>query len=183
MSDSLLSHGLYSPWNSLAQNTGVGSLPLFQGIFPTQGSNPGLPHCGQILYQLSHRGSPRILEWVAYLFSRGSSWPRIHTRVSCTADRFFSNWAISEKPQAKHGFIQLSLTLIHYHVVHSSPPSPCLYVCGLYIIVTLFVIMINLAHNIHRLLISTYLLTVLYICSLFRLVNPHPCKKQLEDCI
>ena len=40
------------------QNTGVGSLSLLQGIFPTQGSNPGLPHCRQTLYQLSHKGSP-----------------------------------------------------------------------------------------------------------------------------
>ena len=48
----------YSPWSSPGQNTGVGSLSLLQGIFPTQGSNPGLPHCGQILYQLSHKGSP-----------------------------------------------------------------------------------------------------------------------------
>ena len=57
---------LYSLWNSPDWNTGVGSLSLLQGIFPTQGSNPGLPHCGQILYQLSHKGSPRVLEWVAY---------------------------------------------------------------------------------------------------------------------
>ena len=54
MSNSLRSHGLYSPWNSLSQNTGVGGLFLLQGIFPTQGSNPGLPHCRQILYHLSH---------------------------------------------------------------------------------------------------------------------------------
>ena len=47
-------HGLYSPWNSPGQNTGVGSLFLLQGIFPTQGLNPGLPHCRWILYQLSH---------------------------------------------------------------------------------------------------------------------------------
>ena len=53
VSDSLRSHGLYSPWNSPGQNTGVGSCSLLQGIFPTQGSNPGLPHCRQILYQLS----------------------------------------------------------------------------------------------------------------------------------
>ena len=58
MSDSLQSHGLYIPWNSLGQNTGVASLNLLQGIFPTQGSNPGLPHCRWILYQLSHKGSP-----------------------------------------------------------------------------------------------------------------------------
>ena len=67
---------LYSPWNSLCQNTGVGSLSLLQGIFPTQGSNPGLLHCRRILYQLSHKGSPKILEWVAYPFSRGSSLPQ-----------------------------------------------------------------------------------------------------------
>ena len=44
-----------SPWNSPSQNTGVGSLSLLQGIFPIQGSNPGLPHGKQILYQLSHK--------------------------------------------------------------------------------------------------------------------------------
>ena len=51
--------GLYSPWNSPGQNTGVGSLSLLQEIFPTQGSNPGRPHCRRILYQLGHKGSPR----------------------------------------------------------------------------------------------------------------------------
>ena len=54
VSYSLWSHGLYSPWNSSRQNTGVGSLSLLQGIFLTQGLNPGLPHCRWILYQLSH---------------------------------------------------------------------------------------------------------------------------------
>ena len=44
-----------------------------QGIFPTQGSNPGLLHFGLTLYKLSHKGSPRILEWVAFPFSSGSS--------------------------------------------------------------------------------------------------------------
>ena len=53
-------------------NTGVSSLSLLQGIFPTQGLNPGVPHCRQTLYQLSHKGSPRTLEWAAYPFSRGS---------------------------------------------------------------------------------------------------------------
>ena len=60
VSDSLWPHGLYSPWNSLGQYTGVGSLSLPQEIFPTQGSNPGLPHCRRILYQLSYQGSPSI---------------------------------------------------------------------------------------------------------------------------
>ena len=66
MSSSLQPHGLYSPWNSPLQNIGVGSLSLPQGIFPTQGSNPGLLHCRRILYQLSHSSS--IDEaWVLFL--------------------------------------------------------------------------------------------------------------------
>ena len=55
VSDSLWSHGLCSPWDSPGQNTGVGSRSFLQGIFPTQGSNPGLLHCRQILYQLGQR--------------------------------------------------------------------------------------------------------------------------------
>ena len=95
--NSLGPHGLYSPWNSLGQNTGVGSLSLLlQRILPTQGSNPGLLHGRQILYQLSHQGSPRKLEWVAYPFSSGSSWPRNWTGVSCIAGGSFTNWAIGE---------------------------------------------------------------------------------------
>ena len=85
VSDSLRPHGLCIPWNSSGQDTGVGGLCLPQGIFPTQGSNPGLPHCKQILYRLSHKGSPGILEWVAYPFSSRSSWPRNQTSVSCIA--------------------------------------------------------------------------------------------------
>ena len=93
VSDCLQPQGLYSPWDSPGQNTGVGSLTLLQGIFPTQGSNLGLPHCRWILYQLSHQGSLRILEWVAHPFSSGSSWPRNRTGVYCMAGRFFTNWA------------------------------------------------------------------------------------------
>ena len=63
--------------DSPGQNTGVGCLSLLQGIFPTQGSNPGLPPCRWILYCLSHQGSPRILEWVAYPFSRDLPDPGI----------------------------------------------------------------------------------------------------------
>ena len=60
LSDSLQPHGLYSPWNSPGQNTGVSSHSLLQGIFPPQASNPGLLHCRQFLYQLSHQRSPNI---------------------------------------------------------------------------------------------------------------------------
>ena len=58
MSDSLEPHGLNSPCNSPGQNNGVNGYSLLQGIFPTRGPNLGLPHCGQILYQLSHQGRP-----------------------------------------------------------------------------------------------------------------------------
>ena len=85
MSNSLRPHGLYSPWNSLGQNIGVGILP-----------NPGLLHCRRILYQLSHKGSPEILECVTYPFSSGSSRPRNWSGVSCIAGGFFINWAIRE---------------------------------------------------------------------------------------
>ena len=78
--------------------SGVGSLSLLQGILPTQGLNPGLLHCRRIPYQLSHKGSPRILEWVAYPFSSRSSPPRNWTGVACIAGRFFINWAIRDAP-------------------------------------------------------------------------------------
>ena len=99
VSDSVQPHGLYSPWNSPGQNTGVGSLSLLQEIFPTQGSNPVLPHCRWILYQLSHEGSPRILEWVPYPFSSRSSWPRNRTGVP----RILTNWAIREAQAPQRG--------------------------------------------------------------------------------
>ena len=65
MYDSLLPHGLYSPWNSPGQNTGVGSLSLLQGDLPNPGIKPrssGLLHCRRIFYQLSHKGSPIVID-------------------------------------------------------------------------------------------------------------------------
>ena len=55
-------HRLCSPWVSPGQNTAVGSCSLLQGTVPTQGSNPGLPHCRRILYQLSHQGAAKDLD-------------------------------------------------------------------------------------------------------------------------
>ena len=89
---------VYEWWNSPGQNTGVGSLSLLQGIFPTQVLNPGLPHYMQILYQLSQKGSPRILEWVAYPFFQWIFLTQESNRVFCFAGGFFSNWAIGEAP-------------------------------------------------------------------------------------
>ena len=81
----------------------VGRLSLLQEFFPTQGSNSDLLHSRWILYQLSHKGSPRILDWVAYPFSIGSSQHRNETGVSCIAGRFFTNWAIREALTVQRG--------------------------------------------------------------------------------
>ena len=85
VTDCLRPQGLYSPWNSPGQNTGVGSHSLLQGIFPTQGSNSGLPRCRRILYQLSHKGSPSILDRILSLLQRifptqELNWGLLHCR-------------------------------------------------------------------------------------------------------
>ena len=122
---SLRPHGLYSPWNSLGQNNWSGQPFLLQGIFQTQGSNPGLLHCSRILYQLSHKGSPRILEWVAIPSPADlldleikpgspalqtdslptelsqkpkSSQSRSQIHVLCIGRQIFNNWITREVP-------------------------------------------------------------------------------------
>ena len=79
------------------KNTGVGSLSLLQGDFPTQESNQGLLHCRRILYQLSHQGNPKIPEWVAYPFSKDLTDPTINITDEWGIFLFF----ISH--QRKHG--------------------------------------------------------------------------------
>ena len=80
--------------DSPGKNTGVGCAMLSsRGSSQLRDQTPGLPYCRQILNRLSHQGSPRILEWVAYPFSRGFSWSRDRTGVSCIAGRFFTSWA------------------------------------------------------------------------------------------
>ena len=86
VSNSLWPHGLYSPWNSPGQKTGVGSLSLLQGIFPTQESNPGLLHCRWLLYQLRHKGSPEDIKerWQEYteeLYKKDLHNPDNHNSV------------------------------------------------------------------------------------------------------
>ena len=88
--------------DSPGKNTRVGCLALLQEIFPTQGSNPGLPHCRRILYHLNHKGSPRRLEWVAYPFSRASSQPRNSTGVSCIAGGFSTRSTTREGPKGRY---------------------------------------------------------------------------------
>ena len=97
VSDSLWHHGLYSPWNSQGQNTGVCSLSLFQGIFPTQGSNPGLLHCRQILNQLSHKGSLIFeIKWLQILKHTSKTYYQISLHhifyISKSKHRKCRNW-------------------------------------------------------------------------------------------
>ena len=102
VSSSLQPQGLYSPWNSPGQNTGVGSLSLLRGIFPTQGLNPGVLHCRWILYQLSHKGSPRILEWIAYASSVDLPNPGINLGSPVLQADFLP----AERPRTMISFLQ-----------------------------------------------------------------------------
>ena len=81
---------LLSSRDSPGETTEVGCHEHLQGVFPTQESNAG--DCRWILYCLSHQGSPRILEWTASPFSRGTSWPTKWTWASWIAGRFFTVW-------------------------------------------------------------------------------------------
>ena len=104
MSDSLSPRG--TPWTIQCMEF---SRPEYWGgwPFPSPGDcpNPGIEprslHCRQILYQLSHQRSPRILECVAYPFSRGTSRPRNWTGVSCIAGGVFTNWTTRELKSSK----------------------------------------------------------------------------------
>ena len=96
VSDTLWCHGLYSPWTSPGKNAGMGSLSLIQGIFPTKGSNPGIPHCRRILYQLSHKGSLKRglkshvhINMIWWILNKCNKCLNIMLSFSC----FISSWA------------------------------------------------------------------------------------------
>ena len=110
--------------DSPGKNTGVCCHILLQGIFPTQVSNPGFPHCRQILYQFSHKGSPRILEWAAYSFSRGSSPPRNWTGVACIAGGFFTSWATREVCMHTHTYTGILLSHKTNEIIASAATWP-----------------------------------------------------------
>ena len=122
MPDSLGPHGVNpqgfsAHGDSPGKNTGMGFHDLFQGIFPTQGLSPGLLCCRLILYCLSHQGSPRILEWVAYPFSRGPSQLRNQIRIlALQVDSLSAE--LSGKPQLHHMPIYI-LSRVH---IHSADP-------------------------------------------------------------
>ena len=110
----------YSPWNFPGQNSGVGSLSLLHGIFPTQGLNPGAPHCRQVLYQLSHKGSPRILEWAVYPFSSGPSWLRNRTGVSYIEGDSLPTILLETNRSNKQNIIPKAIEFIFFSSEHST---------------------------------------------------------------
>ena len=91
------------------------AIPCYRGIVPNQGSNPGLAHREKILYHLSHKGSPRRLEWAV---TEGPSWPRNWTGVSCIAGRFFTNWATSRRLEWK-GLSQREREIYTYTYIYT----------------------------------------------------------------
>ena len=80
VSDSLQPHGLYNPWNSPGQNTGVGSHSVLQGIFPIQGLNRGLLHCRWILYQLSYQWVEEMLN-ICFLIGVVIMWAYTFVKI------------------------------------------------------------------------------------------------------
>ena len=112
-----------------------GSHSLLQGIFSSQWSIPGLLHCRWILYHLSHQGSPSILEWVAYPFSRRSPWSRNQTGVSCIAGGFSTSWATREvhKVLTQHANINIYLPIyIHAKLLLPALIFRCIHYFTLY---------------------------------------------------
>ena len=105
-SHSLRPHGLFGSRNSPGQNPGVGCLSLLQGIFPTQGSNPGLPHCRRILYRLSHQ----VVKEAARNLTNRALRIRQHLRNSW--ENWLSNWNLNlEKVLPFLGPLLLTLIL------------------------------------------------------------------------
>ena len=142
VSDSLWSHGLCSQWNSPDQNTGVGSHSLLQGIFPTQGWNPGLPHCRRILYQLSHKGSPSLLDRGYFLpFPPPLVFPELPlsswvTCISCNLVLFSGatskDWLVTDSEvQSPSRPPQSTLDQAPTRIYPASAPSPSAMVCGI----------------------------------------------------
>ena len=102
VSDSLWPHGLYSPWNSLGQNTGVGNLSLLQSIFPTQGLNPGLLHCRWFLYKWATRKvhSKGNQSWILI------GWTDAEAEAPVLWPPDAKNWLIGKEPDAGKGWRQ-----------------------------------------------------------------------------
>ena len=115
VSDSV-THGLYSLWNSLGQNTGVGSLSFLQGIFPTQGSNPGLLHCRQNLLPAEPQRKPKNTGVGSLSLPQQMFLTQVSTRVACIWGGFFTNWAIREAHSEKKWKSKYSVNMTHHRL-------------------------------------------------------------------
>ena len=131
--------------DSPGKNTGVGWYALLQGVFPTQGLNPGLMHCWQLLYHLNHQGSPKLLKWVVYPFSRGSSQPRNWTGISCFAGGFFTSQVTREVLQTTSDFSPtLSTGIPHFNCALLYCALQILWVFSLFISIIVYYKILNI---------------------------------------
>ena len=132
MSNSLRPHGLQSPRNSPGQNIELGSLSLLQGIFPTQGSNPGLLHCRHILYQLRQKGSPHGA-------TKCCNFILLHVAVQ------FSQHHLFKRLPLPHCIVLPSLSKRRY-------PQMCGFICGLSILFhwSIFSVFVPVPYCLHR---------------------------------
>ena len=130
MSDSATPRRFLCPWNSPHKNTGVGCHFLLQAIFLTHGSNPGLLHCRQILYHLSHQESPIIHQFL----KRTSVWTSSGQSLQCAAEE--SNLAIHatscwssdfQEPVSWLVSIQVSIPKCHNSNIHTIHPKLAVY--------------------------------------------------------
>ena len=117
MSNSLWPHGLYSPWNSPGKNIRVGCHALLQGIFPTQGSNPRLPHCKWILYQQSHQGSANRILINSILIKKDFPIPLHLSSSSLLLPPVLGHLDHSSQEPENHSqfFLLYSLQLLYFH--------------------------------------------------------------------
>ena len=138
MSDSSQPHGLYSPWNSPGQNTGVGSLSLLQGIFLTQKSNWGLLQCRQLLYQLSYQGTSLKTLFLTFWGSRKARiWENtIGLRIYKAQKLLTSPWLVTFKGSQSQfeTFINFSMYKQACHILdHKIGHLHCFILCFMFI--------------------------------------------------
>ena len=116
--------GLYSPWNSPGQNTGIDSLSILQGIFPTQGLNPSLPHCRGILCQLSHKGSQCVIYVLNTFLELNEELQEKYMSVLTEASRQIKR--LSKTPPHKyHIYAQITKAIVTMHWLISVTSSCC----------------------------------------------------------
>ena len=103
---------LLGPWDFLGKSTGVGCHFLFQGIFPTQGSNPGLQHCRQTLHHLSHQGSPPLKRNTAIQLIRKTT---CITKYICFLNYKHNECSLKKSWTVQKGMLILSLSRTKQH--------------------------------------------------------------------